>query len=254
MTGPTDEDQWPVGSVANYHLRTSGGWIPLTRKSRADGPPWVPGDVVDGHVMTEAGEWVSAGELAQAPVTAPLHPIAAPPMSPKERWLRLPIGAKIALAVLPVLVGLSVIGSVVGETDDRGTSEAPAPTPKAIPNAAKSQSPNPARTTVAPDPSIKYAADMKKLGWTKLTDGLWGKWDPSSSDSFSVTWNMRVVSQDGCSNGVYLEGNVMDASNTVVGFVNDMLPSLPANQQAVLKLMSTASGQLTVETTKANCY
>jgi hypothetical protein len=127
-----------------------------------------------------------------------------------------------------------------------GTTSA-TPHPSLTSDEPKSQKP-------PPDPNATYAAKMKKRGWTELTEGLWGTWGPSSADTFSVTWKMRVVSPTGCSNGVYLEANVMDASDTVVSFTNDMLPSLPANQQAVLQLTTTAHGQVTVQITKASCY
>lgn len=255
MTENEGESQWPIDSVANDHLRTSDGWIPFTRKSRADGPPWSPGDVVDGHVMTESGTWVSTGEATYSTAAGPpLHPLAAPPASLRQRWRRLPLAAKIALGVGAAWAVLAVVGLIVGavsapaDEGARADSELPQ-----TPAATKSKD-APKRQKPASDPAAEYAAKMQKRGWVQLTDGLWGKWDANTSDSFAVTWNLRVVSRTGCSNGVYVEANVMDSSNTVVAFTNDMLPSLPANQEAVLQLTSTAQGQLTVRTTKASCY
>lgn len=71
--------------------------------------------------------------------------------------------------------------------------------------------------------------------------------DPCSSEcSF---WKVKVISQYGCPNGVYLEMNISDSSGTVIDWTNDSVPSLGANQSAVLNLItyddSADSGTIT---------
>lgn len=255
MTGPEHGGQWPVDSVANDHLRTSDGWIPLARKSRTDGPPWSPGDVVDGHVMTETGTWVSTGEAAHT--APPLQPPMAPSVGMRQRLRQRPLAAKIALGLLAAWAVLIVADQIVeavrspGDGDARTESTQPAPQPT-----------TPDRTEAAPkarptvDPEAKYAAKMQRRGWTELSEGLWARWDSPAAESniMGVTWKMRVVSPDGCPNGVYVEANVLDSSGTVVGFTNAMLPSLGAHTQALMQLTTTMGTQrISLEPTKGSC-
>ncbi|MBB3041972.1 hypothetical protein [Nocardioides soli] len=104
---------------------------------------------------------------------------------------------------------------------------------------------------------LSLAAKMERLGWAQVTNGLWARWDSPDGEGniMGVTWKMRVVSPEGCPNGVYVEANVLDTSGTVVGFTNAMLPSLGANSQALMEL-STATGEqrVSLEPTKASCY
>lgn len=69
-----------------------------------------------------------------------------------------------------------------------------------------------------------------------------------------VCWGIDVIAQNGCSNGLYAEINIVSAG-TVVNFSNATLGSLGANQPASLtfdafNVPSNAQGQLT----KINCY
>jgi hypothetical protein len=98
---------------------------------------------------------------------------------------------------------------------------------------------------------------MKRLGWPQMVENLWAKYEgPGEATTVSVSWKIRVVSRTGCPNGVYLEANVRDESKTVVGFANDLLPSLPAKQPAVLELTTPATaadGTLNLSPTQATC-
>jgi hypothetical protein len=74
-------------------------------------------------------------------------------------------------------------------------------------------------------------------GYTLYDDNIAYKWttqegsDPCSDCNF---WKVKVVPHYGCSNGVYGEINMLDASETRVDWTNDSLPSLGAGETGLL--------------------
>lgn len=96
---------WALGTVVNSHILTESGWVPFKARSRDSGPPWDAGDVVDGHVLSGAGEWM--------PVPVPPFPIQVPgppSLSLVERWDRASAGLKVLVIVATIFAFLMVIG------------------------------------------------------------------------------------------------------------------------------------------------
>lgn len=175
-----------------------------------------------------------------------------------ERWAPSSQRSRGSAWLLPLVSGtaaLVALGALVSAcgADNKTTSTAPISTATANPQFGETLSQLYGKPS--PGPMTKYAAKMKRLGWRKYTDALWIKPDGVAvSDSFSVTWRIRVVSPAGCSGGVYLEANILDASNSVVDYANDFLPTLRANQQAILTISSTARGTIHPDFTKLECH
>jgi hypothetical protein len=237
-----------LGDIANGHLLTAAGWLPLRRLPQGSRGPYYPGDVLNGHAFTGT-DWVPVREVAKPGGMAPVvgTPGPGPKRSSGGRWR---VGLAIGVAVL---VGVGVVASALASSGDNSES---ASAPTAGPTSMKPL-PEVADPKPTPDQAARYAARMKQRGWTQVADNLWGKEQPDGeSTTFSVSWKYRVVSPTGCPNGVYMAANVVNRSKTVVGFTNDYLPSLPANQQAILELTASAKasdGTLFLEPTKVTC-
>jgi hypothetical protein len=74
------------------------------------------------------------------------------------------------------------------------------------------------------------------------------------STSFTYCWTMQVISETGCPTGLYAEVNILQG-DTIVGFSNDLLGSLPPGQKAKLEFRDFGgSGQKTARLTTFNCY
>lgn len=194
------------GDVANGHVFTAAGWLPLRRLTPGSTGPFYAGDLLDGNVYT-GSDWVyvpvsQTASVPRADSRAPM-PVPAPlPTPPRRRGLR---GVVIAIAVL---LGLGIVSSIAtsggGDSADRADSATPTPkqtpTPtrktKAPAKTTKTKAPRPAPTTPAPDPEAVYAAEMTRLGWVEAADGLWLYEDFSCSfDDYSskVTGTMTTA-------------------------------------------------------------
>lgn len=110
LTGPTD-GSWSVGDIANNHPLTPDGWVPLVDRLRTDGPPWSPGDVVDGNVLNGKREWVTAPRTIVSPPVLPERPN----QSGWAWWNRAPVELKVTLIVILVLASLAILGSLLPE-------------------------------------------------------------------------------------------------------------------------------------------
>lgn len=243
------DDEREIGTVESNRVLTAAGWVPLRFLPANATPPFYAGDVKGGHAFTGT-DWVPLPERPQPVATKPLPTLATPKKSEWALWASLAVVVVIAVAVLVVLVR-----EVASKSDaDAPTATQATETPTSAPATTEAVDPKKKKRKPAPDPDVAYANKMQREGWTEMTDGLWGKFDGSESDQFTVTWKLRVVSPKGCSKGVYVEANVLDTSNTVVGYTNAVLPSLSANQQGVLELTSTADGTVHLEPTEVNCY
>jgi len=240
---------YKLGDVANGHILTTAGWLPLRRLAHGWPGPYYPGDVLNGHVFM-GSTWVPVGEFGapQAGVATSVAGVSGPARRRSTRWLwAIGVALLVGLSVA-MLVGLAVLGTISGKADDkRSATTVLARTP----NGTKPQPASP-----APNPEARYAARMRKHGWAKWPDGLWGKVEVGDRTTFSVSWNFHVVSPTGCPDGIYIEANVVDSSKTVVGFTNDLLPSLPPKQEAVLELTASADesdGTLFLSPTQVTC-
>jgi hypothetical protein len=81
--------------------------VPFAYRRRDEGPPWKPGDVVDGHVLTGSHQWVPVPTVAtpkwpKTPTESPL----------KAWWGRMPVELRVAFIVVPILVAIVIIGNL----------------------------------------------------------------------------------------------------------------------------------------------
>lgn len=236
-----------LGDVANGHVLTAAGWLPLRQIPLGSPGPYYAGDFLNGHAYT-GSEWVPATTAAPPNTPAPHHSVAVNPQSnqTRSRWL---IGIGVGLGVLFIL---GVVGGALESSDKSDDDKPTSFVPITVgPNSSSKPSPA-AKPTKSPEE--KYDARMAKKGWFALgTDGLWGKWAGTTSDSFSAGVRLRVSSFDGCPNGVYVEANLVDDSGTIISYTNDALPNLPPKQEAVLELLSTVDVEASVDVTEASC-
>jgi hypothetical protein len=73
-----------------------------------DTPTFKPGDVVNGHVLTEDGQWV---------------PISAPPGAPASTVKKKRTGLKIASGIVAAFVLIGIIGAATGDDTTKDTKE-----------------------------------------------------------------------------------------------------------------------------------
>lgn len=94
-------NDWRVGDVANGHVLTSAGWVPIRHRAESGVSTWYPGDVVRGHVFT-GEKWV---------------PFISPPAQHETPnfWSRLSTGNKTAIiAGAPILlIAVAVLASTL---------------------------------------------------------------------------------------------------------------------------------------------
>ena len=107
--------------------------------------------------------------------------------------------------------------------------------------------------------AIKSRADSKPWyprGFGEFEDGLAWKWadGPSPCGYSRCSYShIRVISRDGCSDGLYAEVNKLNSGGTIVDWTNDTVPVLPANTPALLTFVSYASGVDSSSLTTLNC-
>ncbi|MFC6154803.1 hypothetical protein [Nocardioides yefusunii] len=198
------------------------------------------------------------------PLAAPGGALPAQPKKRLSRGKRIGIGVAIFVGVVfavNMIVGITLALTTALQADDtkatvQSTTKSPAP----------SASPSPRRPTdtptARPKPTKsaqqiadeKYAAEMKKAGWKQIDDDVWSRWDEGESDMFFYTFKLRVVSPTGCNNSLYVKGSLLDQGGTVIGFANDVLPGLAANQQAVLELTSYDDNAASIQLDEVSCY
>jgi hypothetical protein len=94
-------------------------------------------------------------------------------------------------------------------------------------------------------------------GWFEWDDGSVAyKWTHGACDSYGASgcWTMRVISQNGCPDGLYVEINIENASGTVIDYSNDSLGSLSSGQQAALEFVTYEGAADTAQLTDVSCY
>ena len=93
-------------------------------------------------------------------------------------------------------------------------------------------------------------------GYSEYDSNIATKWDNSGGyDCYDCTYaKLMIVSQDGCSGGVYAEVNFLDSSGVAVDWSNDTVPSLSASSYAQLIFESySATGGGSVEISRIDC-
>jgi len=240
------------GDIANGHILTAAGWLPLRRLPLGSPGPYYAGDLLDSNAYT-GSEWVyvpveEAAKVPRADGTAPIAGVPNPaPRRSRSCLVPLAIGAA-------VLVVLAIIGGVIGASDSNDTSATtqPTPTPTTKAKPTKRKSPKPSPST---DPLAQADKEAIRNGYAKVGEGLYARVGNADTNEFTTTWPVTIATALGCSNGLYVQGAITDPSGAVVASTNGTLLSLPAGKVGIVKLTTMSSDQrLTVTIDKVNCY
>ena len=97
-----------------------------------------------------------------------------------------------------------------------------------------------------PDGYNEWASD-ENLAW---------KWysGASCATSFGSCWHIKVVTQLGCSSGLYGEINIMDSGGTVIDYTNDLIGGTSAGDSVLLEFTTYNDYAQTARLTELNCY
>lgn len=202
--------------------------------------------------------------------------------------------ANAAIAIGLIWIGLTVLGVILGNVADSGTTDSPT-TATAI---ATTQDPDPSATITDPtgaaqsptiitcevletqangaairrskervDSAMKEAKaagcefkrpKLRKLapgeGWPSR-EGIAFEWvDDPNCDYFGCS-QLNVIARDAqCPNGLYASVNILDKSGTIIGYSNDSLPSLLLGQKARLNFTITEDDAATIALNEFSCY
>lgn len=215
------------GDVANGHILTAAGWLPLRRIPLGSPGPYYAGDLLDGRAFTGEGwVYVPVAEAAKAPRAdgqAYVSPVAPPaPRSAGGGFLK-------ALGIgLAVIVCLGVVSGVIGALKD---DRPPAGTASEATTAEKK--PEPAPATEAPDPKASYAAEMKRLGWVEAGNGLWLHKDfECSSDGYAARVKGVITNGSGVTKRyVSISFGLYDGSGSLLGTALANITNLGAGEK-----------------------
>ncbi len=78
-------------------------------------------------------------------------------------------------------------------------------------------------------------------------------WVDNPSCDYFTCWQIRVLSRDGCPDGVYAELNIL-SGDTVIGYTNDSLGYLGPGETALLTLTDTNENSTSGRLTDLTCY
>ncbi|GAA2056628.1 hypothetical protein [Leifsonia soli] len=199
-------------------------------------------DIQARAAAQERDEDAAVGEPLITPT--PL-PVAPPIVAVEKRKRGLDKSEKLALWIIAgVVAGLVVLGviSTIGHQsenqadseDDSGASE----------------------PYVPPTPERAYPLEV---GYHDAGNGL--EWQfgvlsdsPDGCSYYKSCVIVKLKAFEDCPSGVYVEGQVMDASGTVVGMTNDTLPSLMAGQDGRVTLGYMGQGAQKTRVTDVVCH
>ena len=87
-------------------------------------------------------------------------------------------------------------------------------------------------------------------------DTLAWKWysGASCATSFGSCWHIKVVTQLGCSSGLYGEINIFDGGGTVIDYTNDLIGGTSAGDTVLLEFTTYNDNAETGRLTELNCY
>lgn len=90
--------------------------------------------------------------------------------------------------------------------------------------------------------------------WWQNENVAW-KWAKGiGCDLGDSCWHIKVIALTGCPGGVYAELNEMDANGNVIGYSNDLLPSLGAMSTAIMEFSTYNSRSQSGQLTTINCH
>jgi hypothetical protein len=89
--------------------------------------------------------------------------------------------------------------------------------------------------------------------WSGDSTLAW-KWTSGSCELGDYCWHVQVITQLGCSSNLYAELNLIDGSDNIVGYTNDLTGSLQPNSRAILEFSSYQDGVSSGRLTELSCY
>lgn len=116
--------------------------------------------------------------------------------------------------------------------------------------------PTPEPVDTTPPRVVTHPATWYPNGFSVYDDNVAYKWILGNRCGYSSgrCWGIRVVSREGCPNGLYAEVNIVNGS-TVVDYTNDSLGSLLPGYVAKLDFFTFRENPtLDAELTKLECY
>jgi hypothetical protein len=169
---------------------------------------------------------------AEAP-RQPVSPVSIAAIQPPKKK------TPIALVVILVILGLSVIGAIAGNSHIEPSVSAPdvATTPDAV--SAPDTSWIPAGLSIySEDPDLAWAFDNKSACSILGDNGC---------------IHIKVVSNRVCASDLYVEANELDKAGNIIGMTNASLGHLSVGQVAKLELDSTYSQTASFQLAKIDC-
>jgi hypothetical protein len=108
--------------------------------------------------------------------------------------------------------------------------------------------------------SRQLSSDADSLPWypkgyNEYQPGLAFKWVNGAGDNCYDChyWTMDVISQDGCPNELYVEINILDRSDAVIDYSNDVAQSLRPGQRARLQFETYSNNVHSAQLNKMDC-
>lgn len=80
------------------------------------------------------------------------------------------------------------------------------------------------------------------------------KWVGGSCELGDYCWHVQVITQTGCASRLYGQLNLLDGSDTAIGYTNDISGSLGPNSKAILEFSSYQDGVSSGRLTELSCY
>lgn len=100
------------------------------------------------------------------------------------------------------------------------------------------------------------AAPLPMTGPAKPTlEGVEYKWVDNPKCDYGGCMQLRVTPRvQSCTGGLYVAVNVLDSSGTIIGYSNDLLPSVALGQQALLTFPILEDAADSVQIAEVKCY
>ncbi len=91
-------------------------------------------------------------------------------------------------------------------------------------------------------------------GWP-MENGIAWQWVKKDQCDYGRCAQMNVIAKDNeCPSGLYVSVNVLDGGGTIIGYSNDLLPSLRMGQKARLTFQIIEDGAKSIELNELKCY
>lgn len=196
----------------------------------------------NGHLNEDQFRFCSVcGELLPTQVSSPINSGEFPPPAPKPNSSGK--GKKIAIWVVGVFIGLSVLGAVFGDPETSITA----------PSSASSES----TLRLSSSSSSSIVLDWFPSGYTEIDDGVAMRWMKSNEyECSSISdgcWGIMVVARDGCGS-LYVELALLDSSGVNVGMTNDIASGVSAGGKARMIFEDYGNGASKARVADVSCY